>query len=114
MKDWEAEPPVQCVPRQEPGNESSRSGVCRELIFALNLIADVVDEIENITHNYNFKEAMIHVALSMPSRIYSSIPLAALTGCLIGLGQLAGASELVIMRAAGVSVARISWEYLMT
>lgn len=79
------------------------------VILALNLIADIVDEIDNIKHQYDFKEAMINVVLSMPSRIYSTIPIAALTGCLIGLGQLAGASELVIMRAAGVSVSRIAW-----
>jgi lipopolysaccharide export system permease protein len=79
------------------------------VILALDVIAAVVDEIDNLGKNYVFKEAMIYVGLTLPTRVYNSIPLAALTGCLIGLGQLAATSELVIMRAAGVSVARIAW-----
>ncbi|BFM12532.1 LPS export ABC transporter permease LptG [Simiduia litorea] len=79
------------------------------VILALDVIAAVVDEIDNISKQYDFREAMIYVGLTLPTRIYNSIPLAALTGCLIGLGQLAGTSELVIMRAAGVSVTRIAW-----
>ena len=35
------------------------------------------------------------------------LPMAALIGCLIGLGTLASSSELTIMRAAGVSLGRI-------
>lgn len=79
------------------------------VIIALDLIAAIIDEIDNLNKNYVFREAMIYVALTLPTRIYNSIPLAALTGCLMGLGQLAGTSELVIMRAAGVSVRRIAW-----
>ena len=37
------------------------------------------------------------------------LPMAALIGCLIGLGSLASNSELTIMRAAGVSIGRIVW-----
>lgn len=79
------------------------------VILALDVIAAVVDEIDNLNNEYVFNEAMVYVALTLPTRVYNSIPLAALTGCLIGLGQLAATSELVIMRAAGVSVARIAW-----
>lgn len=79
------------------------------VILALDVIAAVVDEIDNLDKDYDFREAMIYVGLTLPTRIYNSIPLAALTGCLIGLGQLAATSELVIMRAAGVSVTRIAW-----
>jgi lipopolysaccharide export system permease protein len=41
--------------------------------------------------------------------MYDMLPMAALIGCLIGLGSLASNSELTIMRAAGVSIARIVW-----
>ncbi len=37
------------------------------------------------------------------------LPMAALIGCLVGLGTLASNSELTIMRAAGVSLSRIVW-----
>jgi len=49
------------------------------------------------------------VALTAPRRVYDMLPMAALIGCLIGLGSLASSSELTIMRAAGVSVGRIVW-----
>ncbi|MFZ2319669.1 MAG: LPS export ABC transporter permease LptG, partial [Pseudomonas sp.] len=47
--------------------------------------------------------------LTIPRRIYEMLPMAALIGCLIGLGNLASSSELTIMRAAGVSIRRIVW-----
>jgi lipopolysaccharide export system permease protein len=40
------------------------------------------------------------------------LPMAALIGCLIGLGSLASHSELTIMRSAGVSVGRIVWSVM--
>ena len=57
----------------------------------------------------NFVEALIYVALTLPSSVYENIGFSALVGCLIGLGALASSSELVVMRAAGVSVAQITW-----
>jgi lipopolysaccharide export system permease protein len=44
--------------------------------------------------------------------VYEYLPFATLIGCLAGLGILANSSELVIMRAAGVSVRRICWMVL--
>lgn len=79
------------------------------VVFALDVIAAVVDEIDNTKGSYTLEDAMIYVGLTLPTRVYNALPLAALTGCLIGLGQLAATSELVIMRAAGVSVLRIGW-----
>jgi lipopolysaccharide export system permease protein len=49
------------------------------------------------------------VVLTLPGRFYEFIPFAALIGCLIGLGQLASSSELVVMRGAGVSTGRLVW-----
>ena len=50
-----------------------------------------------------------YVLLTAPRRAYEMLPMAALIGCLIGLGTLASNSELTIMRAAGVSIGRIVW-----
>src|SRR5690606_40562962 len=44
-----------------------------------------------------------------PRRIYDYLPLAAFMGSLVGLGALANNSELVVMRAAGISTGRIVW-----
>lgn len=79
------------------------------VIMALLIIAAVVDEVGSIRGNYNWLEMLKYVGLTMPRRLYEILPFACLIGCLIGLGILANSSELVIMRAAGVSVKRITW-----
>src|SRR5690606_15576399 len=52
-------------------------------------------------------EALLFVLTTLPRRIYDYMPLAAFMGCLVGLGAMAKNSELVVLRAAGVSVGRI-------
>lgn len=56
---------------------------------------------------YSFGDALWFVSLSLPRYAYQVFPIATLIGALVGLGQLAAGSELVAMRAAGVSIARI-------
>ncbi len=84
-------------------------GMVLLVIVSLDAIAALVDQLGELKGKYNFIEAMIYVGLTLPGRIYNNIPLSALVGCLAGLGMLATSSELVIMRAAGVSVAQITW-----
>jgi lipopolysaccharide export system permease protein len=52
-------------------------------------------------------DAMLFVLLSLPRYAYQLFPIATLIGALVGLGALAGRSELVAMRAAGLSISRI-------
>lgn len=79
------------------------------VILGLDLIAAVIDQMEDLRGNYTFTVALQYVLLSLPARVYPYLPFAALVGCLAGLGALAGSSELVAMRSAGVSVFRLSW-----
>ncbi len=80
------------------------------LVFvSLDAIAAIVDQIGSLVNDYDMTEALIYVAITLPNRIYEFIPFSALVGCLLGLGMLASSSELVVMRAAGVSVLSISW-----
>lgn len=79
------------------------------VIVALDAIGAIIDGAGDVSKDYTFNQVMIYVALTIPARIYEHIPMASLTGCLIGLGVLANNSELVVMRAAGVSVLRIVW-----
>lgn len=79
------------------------------VVVSLDAISDLVNQLGNFKGNYNLVEAVIYVLLLIPSNIYDYIPLSALVGCLIGLGMLASSSELVIMRAAGVSIGQIVW-----
>lgn len=79
------------------------------VILSLDAISDLVDQLSNLSGDYTFGEAVIYVLLYIPSSAYDYLPLSALVGCLIGLGVLASSSELVVMRAAGVSVIQLVW-----
>lgn len=58
--------------------------------------------------NFGAASAMFYVLLSLPQQMVEVLPIAALIGALLGLGSLARGSELIAMRAAGLSVARIA------
>ena len=68
-----------------------------------------LEQVEDIQHEYDTAAVFIYVMLSLPRMFYETIPYAALIGCLAGLGALANNSELVVMRAAGVSTWSISF-----
>jgi len=77
------------------------------IIVAIDAIGAINDGRGDIAKDYTFKQVVIYVALTLPARIYEHLPMSSLIGCLIGLGVLANNSELVVMRAAGLSVLRI-------
>jgi lipopolysaccharide export system permease protein len=79
------------------------------VVVGLDAIASLVDELSNLEGNYNFVEALRYVATTLPGSVYEQLQFSALVGCLIGLGMLASTSELVVMRAAGVSINQITW-----
>ena len=79
------------------------------IIVGLALLFAFIDELGDIEGSYGIGDALWYVLLTAPRRIYDMLPMAALVGCLIGLGTLASNSELTIMRAAGVSIGRIVW-----
>lgn len=79
------------------------------IIVGLDAIAAFIDESDNISETYTFAHVALYIGLTLPGRFYEFIPFAALIGCLLGLGQLATSSELVVMRAAGVSIGRLTW-----
>ena len=76
-------------------------------IIGLDLVAGIVDQMGDIKRNYRFADVLIYVVTKLPSTIYEYIPLASLIGCLVGLGMLATNSEVVVMRASGISLIRI-------
>lgn len=79
------------------------------IILGLASLFSLIDEIKDVSDSYTLLDALGYVALTAPRRLYDMLPMAALIGCLIGLGSLASSSELTIMRAAGVSLGRIVW-----
>ena len=58
--------------------------------------------------SYGMLDALFVTLLMLPQQAFQLLPIAALIGALLGLGNLARGSELVVMRAAGVSVTRVT------
>ncbi|TWC10521.1 MULTISPECIES: LPS export ABC transporter permease LptG [unclassified Pseudomonas] len=79
------------------------------IILGLATLFAFIDEMSDVSDTYTLADVASYVLLTAPRRLYDMLPMAALIGCLIGLGSLASNSELTIMRAAGVSVGRIVW-----
>ena len=82
------------------------------IILGLASLFAFIDETGNISDSYTVMDVLSYVLLTAPRRMYDMLPMAALIGCLIGLGSLASNSELTIMRAAGVSIGRIVWSVM--
>ncbi|HTW38933.1 MAG TPA: LPS export ABC transporter permease LptG [Steroidobacteraceae bacterium] len=62
---------------------------------------------------YTTLSAFWYALLNLPGQAWAMLPIAALIGSLLGLGQLARGSELIVLRASGVSVARIAGSVLI-
>ncbi len=82
------------------------------VIVGIDVLSAFIDESESRSDSYGFAQIGQYILYSVPGRVYEFIPFAALIGSLIGLGQLASSSELVVMRASGVSNARLAYAVL--
>lgn len=70
---------------------------------------ELVRELSDVgSGNYDLQAALSFVGLRIPRTIFTTLPIAALIGGLLSLGNLAVHRELVVMRASGVS----SWQLL--
>ena len=68
-------------------------------LVALFAFIAFVDDLDNIGKgNYTTRGAIEYMLLTMPSLAFNLFPLAALIGALMGLGQLAATSELVVIQ----------------
>jgi lipopolysaccharide export system permease protein len=77
------------------------------VVLSLDLLFAFMGELEDLNEYYKVTDALIFVVYTLPRRVYDYLPLVAFMGCLIGLGAMAKNSELVIIRAAGVSTRKI-------
>ena len=75
--------------------------------MALVSLFTLIDELGEDDAGYGALAAVQYVLLTLPRRAYEMLPYAAFIGALLGLGQLANHSELVVMRASGYSTTRI-------
>lgn len=78
------------------------------VLVGLNLFFGFVNQVNDIGKgSFGLSEAIQYALLTLPRRTYEMFSMAALLGSLLGLGQMASHSELVVMRAAGVSLFKI-------
>lgn len=86
------------------------------MVFAvLFIFIDFVRQLEHIgTKDFGLLEATMFVLLSLPKKLYELAPSIILMGGLISMGAMATHSELVVMRASGITVARIIRSVLQT
>jgi lipopolysaccharide export system permease protein len=77
-------------------------------LLALDAIISFAGEVSSIGRaDYTIWYAIGYIILTLPQELYRLFPMAALLGGMLGLGVLASNSELVAIRAAGVSVRRV-------
>jgi lipopolysaccharide export system permease protein len=67
----------------------------------------LIDELAELDAGYGMSEALTYVVLTTPRRLYELMPYVAFMGALVALGMLANHSELVVLRASGMSIRRI-------
>ncbi len=76
--------------------------------LALFAFFDLVAQLGEFDRGYQLRAAFIYIGLSLPSRIYELMPIAALIGTIYALSKLASNSEFTIMRVSGMSTRRLA------
>lgn len=85
------------------------------VLLALGTLFTFIQQQDDIgIGTYQAVDAMIVSLLGLPQQLFEMLPIAALIGSLLGLGSLARGSELTVMRASGVSVARVALAAALT
>ncbi|WP_020396586.1 LPS export ABC transporter permease LptG [Thiolinea disciformis] len=80
--------------------------IALSLLFGLfDFLAELGDV--DADTRYGTAQALLYVLYRFPRTLYTNFPYAVLIGSLMGLGTMASNSEIVAMRAAGMSLARI-------
>ncbi|MCX7114742.1 MAG: LPS export ABC transporter permease LptG [Gammaproteobacteria bacterium] len=83
-------------------------------LIGLQLFILFVNQLPDIGRGeFGFWQACKVVLFQLPYQVYLFFPIASLLGVLLGLGQMANYRELIVMRAAGVSILQISLSVMM-
>ena len=78
------------------------------LVVGLDVFFSLISQIDDVGEgDYTLLKMLTTVVLTIPSGMYELFPVAALLGSLMGMGMLASNSELIAMRASGLSIWRI-------
>jgi len=78
------------------------------VLVAFSSVLDFASQLDDLGKGgYSIGHVVLFIVCTLPNRIHDLFPTAALIGSLLGLGALAGTSELIALRAAGISRSRI-------
>ena len=78
------------------------------VLLALAGLFEFIAELDDIQGDYQTPQAILFTALRLPNLAFEMLPVAVLIGSLLGLGALAGNSEIIVMRSAGLSVGKLA------
>ncbi|MGB5629837.1 MAG: LPS export ABC transporter permease LptG [Woeseiaceae bacterium] len=78
------------------------------VLLALAGLFEFIGELDDVKGDYQTPQVILFTALRLPNLAFEMLPVAALIGSLLGLGALAGNSEIIVMRSAGLSVTRLA------
>lgn len=84
-------------------------GLVTLMLAGLQIFILFVSQLDDLGKvDYGILQATFFVLLQLPYQVYLFFPMASLLGCLIGLGVLGNHSELIVMRASGMSIGQIT------
>lgn len=79
------------------------------VLVSLDTVFSFFSEVDEVGRgDYTISAAVLYMLLTMPARIYQLFPAAVAIGGILGLGGLAAHSELIVMRAAGISARQLA------
>lgn len=78
------------------------------VLLALAGLFQFIGNLDDVQGDFGMAQVLLYSLLRLPQISFEMLPMAALIGSLLGLGALANKSELVVMRTAGISVAKLS------
>lgn len=85
------------------------------ILLLIECFLSLLTELKEVgTGNYGYLAMFRYLLLIQPQRLYELFPMALLIGGLLGMGTLASSSELIVMRAAGLSLTRLTGSALQT
>jgi lipopolysaccharide export system permease protein len=90
------------------------SGLVMAVMLVVAVVVTFIGEQGDVGQgHYTALSAFWYALLNVPQQAWELMPITVLIGSLLGLGQIARGSELIVLRASGVSVARIAGSALI-
>lgn len=85
------------------------------VMLSIFAFVDFISQLSDVGKgSYGVLQAVVYILLRLPQRLYELSPSILLLGGILSLGTLAANSELIVMRASGIAVMRITRSVLQT